>query len=80
MLDNLSYDGYRHGRVVLQFRLRYDGEITDMKVLEDTVGLNLSLLCQKAVLDPKPYDRWPRDMRLLVDKDYREIQFAFYYN
>jgi hypothetical protein len=76
----MSYDGYRRGRVVLQFHLNPDGRITDMKVLENTVGETLGLLCQKAVLDPSPFDKWPREMRLLVDKDYRDIQFAFYYN
>ena len=80
LLDSMSYDGYRRGRVVLQFHLTHDGRITDMKVLENTVGETLGLLCQKAVLDPAPFDRWPREMRLLVDKDYRDIQFAFYYN
>lgn len=80
LLDNMSYDGYRSGRVVLQFHLNQDGRITEMKVLENSVGETLGLLCQKAVLDPAPFDRWPREMRLMVDKDYRDIQFAFYYN
>jgi hypothetical protein len=80
LLDNMSYDGYRRGRVVLQFHLNPDGRISDMKVLENNVGETLGLLCQKAVLDPSPFDKWPREMRLLVDKDYRDIQFAFYYN
>jgi hypothetical protein len=80
LLDNTSYDGYRRGRVVVQFHLNYDGRITDMKILENSVGELLGLLCQKAVLDPAPYDKWPREMRLMVDKDYREITFTFYYN
>ena len=33
LLDNIGYDGYRHGKVVLQFHLNYDGRITDMKVV-----------------------------------------------
>jgi hypothetical protein len=80
LLDNMSFDGYRRGRVVVQFHLNYDGRITDIKVLDNSVGEMLGLLCQKAVLDPAPYDKWPREMRLMVDKDYREIQFTFYYN
>ena len=80
LLDNMSYDGYRRGRVVLKFRLSFDGRITDMQVVENSVGETLGLLCQKAVLDPAPFDKWPREMRLMVDKDYREIQFGFYYN
>ena len=80
LLDNMNYDGYRRGRVVLKFRLVFDGRITDMEVVENTVGESLGLLCQKAILDPAPFERWPREVRRMVDKDFREIQFAFYYN
>lgn len=80
LLDNMSYDGYRRGMVVLQFHLGYDGRITEMKVLENTVTGTLSLLCEKAVSDPSPFEKWPREMRLMVGKDFREIKFTFYYN
>jgi len=80
LLDNINYDGYRAGKVVLQFHLNYDGRITEMKVAESTVGEMLGLLCQKAVLDPAPFAKWPREMRLMVGSDSRPIQFTFYYN
>jgi len=80
LLDNMSYDGYRRGMVVLQFHLNYDGRITDMAVLENTVTGTLSLLCEKAVSDPSPFEKWSREMRLMVGKDFREIKFTFYYN
>jgi hypothetical protein len=80
LLDNMSYDGYRRGMVVLQFHLNYDGRITDMEVLENTVTGTLSLLCEKAVSDPSPFDKWSREMRLMVGKDFREIKFTFHYN
>jgi outer membrane biosynthesis protein TonB len=80
LLDQQNYALERTGKVVLQFHLNYDGRITDMKVAESTVGDVLGLLCQKAVLDPAPYEKWPREMRLMVEKEYREIQFTFYYN
>jgi len=80
LLDHISYNGYRHGKVVVEFRLSYDGTVSRVSVPEDTVGLSLSLLCQKAVQDPAPFDRWPRDMRLTMDKDYRDIRFTFFYN
>lgn len=80
LLDNMSYDAFRQGKVVVQFVLNYDGRITEMKVLESTVTETLSLLCQKAVLDPSPFDKWPREMRLMVGEDSRRIVFTFNYN
>jgi len=80
LLDNMSFDGYRRGKVVVQFHLNYDGRITDMSVVDNNVGELLGLLCQKAVLDPAPFEKWPADMRRMADKDYREIRFTFYYN
>ena len=83
LLDSNNFSFDRHGHVVLQFHLNYDGTITDMKVLDDTADSSLDgimgILCQRAVQDPAPFDRWPRDMRLMVDRDYREIQFSFFY-
>jgi hypothetical protein len=80
LLDSMSYDGYRSGRVVVQFNLNYDGRITEMKLVESTVTETLALLCQKAVLDPSPFDKWPREMRLMIGEDSRRITFTFYYN
>jgi len=70
----------RSGKVQLQFRLIYDGRITDMKVNDENVGDLLTLLCQRAVLDPAPYARWPSDMRRMIGENYREVTFTFYYN
>ena len=80
LLDEVSYNTYRQGRVVVRFRLNYDGRITDLRVVESTVGDMLALLCQKAILDPAPYERWPQEMRQTIDKDYRDITFTFFYN
>ena len=49
-----------------------------MKVAESTAGEVLSLICQKAVLDPAPFATWPSDMRRTLG-DTRNIQFTFYY-
>lgn len=84
LLDSMNFSFDRHGRVVLQFHLNYDGTITDMQVVDDTVDGSMDgimgILCQRAVRDPAPYERWPREMRLQTDKDYREIQFSFFYD
>ena len=80
LLDQKHYDGYQRGKVVLQFALNYDGRITDMKVLEATVGVDLSLMCEMAVLDPAPYAPWPSDMRRMIGGNQRTVTFTFYYN
>ena len=80
LLDSGDFARERTGKVVLEFHLNYDGRITDMKVVENTVNELLGLLCQKAILDPAPYDKWPSDMRRMVGADYREVRFTFYYN
>ncbi len=80
LLDSMNAEGYRSGRVVIQFNLNYNGTITEMKVVESTVTETLALLCQKAVIDPAPFDKWPREMRLAIGEDSRRITFTFFYN
>ena len=79
LLDNARF-AQRAGKVVLQFRLTYDGRITDMKVNENEVGEILGWLCQRAVMDPQPFAKWPSDMRRAVGRDYREVLFTFHYH
>ena len=69
----------RVGRVVLEFRLFSDGRITDMKMNGNEVGQMLGLLCERAVLDPAPYPKWPSDMLRMIGVNYRDIKFTFYY-
>lgn len=70
----------RSGKVVLDFRLHHDGRISDISVDENQVGDILSLLCQRAILDPSPFPKWPPDMRRMIGASYRDIRFTFYYN
>lgn len=78
LLDERDYASEIRGKVVLQFTLHYDGRVSEMTVQENTVGEVLSLICQKAVLDPAPFPKWPVDMRRML-RDLRTIQFTFYY-
>ena len=80
LLDSMSYEGYRQGHVKIEFSLNYNGRISDLRVLENTVTESLGLLCRKAVEDPAPFEAWPREMRLAVGEDQRRITFTFYYN
>jgi hypothetical protein len=70
----------RAGKVVLEFRLNYEGRVFDMKVNGNEVGEMLGLICQRAILDPAPFGKWPDDMRRMVGQNYREVMFTFYYN
>jgi len=79
LLDDQQFARDRAGRVIVEFRLNYDGRITEMRTVESTVTDTLSYLCQKAVLDPAPFEKWPMEMRRMIGGDYRKITFTFYY-
>ncbi len=68
------------GKVVLKFDMRSDGSILGLEVVEDSVGVIQSLVCQKAVSEPAPYGAWPDDMRRMIGTDRREVRFSFFYN
>lgn len=68
------------GKVVVEFRMHFDGRVTDVKVNDADVGELYSLFCQKAVQDPAPYPRWPNDMRRQLAADHRDVRFTFFYN
>ncbi len=69
----------RPGRVVVEFTLHYDGRITELKIAEQDVGEILSLYCRKAISDPAPFSPWPKELRQLVGKDYRDVRISFFY-
>jgi hypothetical protein len=79
LLDSQQFAQDRNGKVTLRFHLNYDGSISDMEVLQNSVGELLCYVCQKAVNDPSPFEAWPSDMRRMVGENYREIAFTFYY-
>jgi hypothetical protein len=79
LLESQKFTLDRTGKVVLQFRLNCDGSISDMRFAENNVGDLLGYVCQKAVLDNAPFERWPSNMRLELG-DYCDVQFTFHYN
>jgi outer membrane biosynthesis protein TonB len=78
LLDSQQFSQDRSGKVTLKFHLNYDGTVSDVEVLENTVGELLGYVCQKAITDPT-FEPWPSDMRHMVGANYREIVFTFYY-
>jgi hypothetical protein len=79
LLDSQQFAADRTGKVTLRFHLNYDGTISDMTVLQNTVGDLLGYVCQKSINDPAPFKPWPEEMRREVGANYREITFTFYY-
>lgn len=67
------------GKVVVQFRLHSNGNVTDINVVETTVSASLSLICEKAIGDSAPYPKWPEDLRAMAGNDLRNIKFTFNY-
>jgi outer membrane biosynthesis protein TonB len=80
LLDNRNYASDQRGVVTIKFRLHSDGSVTEISLVEHSVDLALSLLCQSAIADTAPYAKWPSDMRRLVGADFREVTFTFFYN
>lgn len=78
LLESQKFSLDRTGKVVLTFRLNYDGTISQMKFAENNVGDLLGYVCEKAILDGAPYERWTEDMRMKLG-DSKDIQFTFDY-
>jgi outer membrane biosynthesis protein TonB len=79
LLDSQRFAQDRTGKVVLYFKLKFDGSITEMRTLENTVGETLGYVCQEAIEEAAPFEKWPSDMRRQIGANYREITFSFYY-
>ena len=79
LLDSSQFT-QRSGKVVVEFRLMYDGRVTDLQVTDNDVGDLLALLCRRAIQDPAPFGEWPGDMRRMIGQNYREVTFTFFYN
>ncbi len=79
LVDKAPIETAHTGRVRVEFRLNYDGRVTDIRVIEITVDDMWSYLCQRAISEPAPYERWPSDMRREMKADSRVVQFTFFY-
>ena len=79
LFDNFRFAA-RSGKVILEFRLYYDGTVRELKIDGNEVGEILGSLCQRAVQDPSPFAQWPSDMRRAVGKNYRDVLITFFYD
>jgi hypothetical protein len=78
LLESQKFALDRTGKVVLLFQLNYDGSISDMRVAQTTVGELLAYVCEKAVLEGAPYERWTEDMRLQLGNSI-SVEYIFDY-
>ena len=79
LLDQQNFAQDRTGRVVVQFKLEYDGTVRDVEVIDNNVGEVMSYVCQAAIENAAPFGKWPDDMRQEIGANYREIKFTFDY-
>jgi outer membrane biosynthesis protein TonB len=83
LIDSQNFTQDHGGRVVVQFHLNQDGSISDLHTVQSDVGPVLADLCQAAISEPGPYERWPEAMHRKIfsesGHDYREVQFTFFY-
>ena len=79
LLDSHRYADDRTGKVQLVFKLKSDGTVIEVRIIENTVGDVLGYLCQDAVEEAGPFAKWPPDMVRMIGANYREVTFTFYY-
>ena len=79
LLADQRYADDRSGKVTFRFHLNSDGTVSQMMLAENTVDLTLALLCESAIRDPAPFAPWPDEMRRIINAEYREVTFTFYY-
>ena len=79
MLDSGHFAQDRTGKVVIHFKLKYDGTILEMSTAENSVGISLAYICREAIAEAAPFAQWPSDMRRQIGANFREVSFTFYY-
>jgi len=79
LLDSRHFAQDRTGKVILRFKLKYDGSVEEMKTLENTVGEMLGYVCSEAVQQSAPFEKWPEKMHRDIGANFRDITFTFYY-
>jgi len=67
------------GQVIVDFRLKYDGQVTDVRVRPTRLLGYAVEICKQAILDCAPFDPWPAEMRRLLGEAGRDVIFTFHY-
>jgi hypothetical protein len=69
----------RSGKVTIEFRLNYRGQISELKITQTEVDDALAFLCQRAVQEAGPFPAWPAALRQSAPQNTRTIRFTFTY-
>jgi len=77
--ESHNFSDDRAGRTVVHFKLQPDGTITEVEMLDNSVGQLLGYVCEEAIEEAAPFGKWPDDMRREIGANYRDITFTFYY-
>jgi outer membrane biosynthesis protein TonB len=67
------------GRVIVEFRLKYDGNISELNIARREVDFVPAWICQRAIADSAPFAPWPREMRHSITASFRSVRFTFVY-
>jgi hypothetical protein len=68
----------RAGKVVVEFKLNFDGKISECRVTKNEVG-ELGGLCREAIEQAAPFGLWPLEMRSAIRSGSRDVRFTFTY-
>jgi hypothetical protein len=79
LLDSRRFAMDRTGKVIVHFKLKFDGTVDELEIQENTVGELLGYVCEESVQESAPFAKWPSDMRREIGANFRDISFTFYY-
>jgi len=78
-LQSVDQTRLKEGKVVVQFLLRSNGQISNARIIEDTSGVAEGLIVARAVSNHANYKSWPEGMAQMVGANCRLITFQFNY-
>ncbi len=79
LLDRMGYYSGtkdRNEKVTVRFNLQRNGMISDLEVVENTAGPELSAICESAIRDVQPFRAWTVEMQRLWGRS-RGVQITF---
>ena len=82
LLDRQPLSRGKAGRIVLAFRLGFDGHVSEIRTEEDTVGGVIGVLCYRALADAGKdgFGPWSSEMRQFLAAISRTMRFSFNYS